>query len=153
MSQTITHDLDTTYARIVEEYAHFFDRPEIRLRFFNKTLREQISNYERMSNSLSRFKFIERTRLYRRLINWWLYVLIIREVSQFSRSEVRSARLLSLRSKVPFGSWVLFHAYRLRYVLGPLCVLAFAAGAIWLGSVVLNSFNRPGSAMAAQSKS
>ena len=49
MSEIVTSDMTLAYARIVERYAHFFDKPEIRLRFFNKTLTKQIANCEKLS--------------------------------------------------------------------------------------------------------
>jgi hypothetical protein len=79
MNETVSSDMTLTYARIVERYAHFFDKPEVRLRFFNKTLMKQMASCEKLSQSLSRFKFIEKSAIYQVLLDWWLYVLIIRE--------------------------------------------------------------------------
>src|SRR3954471_11726743 len=124
MSQTITPDTTLVYSRIVERYAHFFDQPDVRLRYLNKTLRKHISCCEKLNESIARFKFIERSKLYKLILDWWLYVLIIREVKQFSRSEKKGLGKRALINKVPFGSWVLFHLYQLRYVFGTLGILA-----------------------------
>jgi len=111
MSQTITPDITLAYTRIVERYAHFFDKPEIRLRYLNKTLTKHISSCEKLKESVERFKFIERSKFYKLILDWWLYVLIIREVKQFSRSEGKGFGKRSLFNNVPFGSLVLFHLY------------------------------------------
>jgi hypothetical protein len=152
MSQSILPDISLSYARIVERYAHFFDKPEVRLRFFNKTLTQQTSNCEKLSRSLSRFKFIERTRLYQLMLDWWLYVLIIRELNQFSRAHASDIRWLSLKHKVPFGSRVLFHLYTLRYILGVLGILVVMAGFIGLSSLVLKLIHNSDAPLTAQNR-
>src|SRR5215213_10904518 len=118
MSGIITSDMTLAYARIVERYAHFFDKPEVRLRFLNKTLSKQIACREKLSQSLSRFQFIEKSSFYQILLDWWLYVLIIREVNQFSRAEAKQVCRLWRIHKIPVGSLFLFYTYKLRYVLG-----------------------------------
>jgi hypothetical protein len=142
MSETVNSDMTLAYARIVERYAHFFDKPEIRLRFFNQTLSKQIANYEKLSQSLSRFDFIKRSKLYGLLLDWWLYALIIREVNQFSRAESTQGRRLRRMYKIPVGSLLLFYAYRLRFVLGVLCLAGVAAAAVGLYSVAANLLRR-----------
>lgn len=153
MSQTIIPDVNDHYARIVGQYAHFFDKPEVRLRFFNKTLAKQISNCEKLNSSLARFKIIEKSKLYPLILDWWLYVLIIREVKAFSRSEASRVRWLSLRNKVPFGARVLFHLYKLRYPLVAFGGLAITVATVGLFSLALNSFNRSAAAPIVQSRS
>jgi len=138
MSQTIIPDVNDNYARIVGQYAHFFDKPEVRLRFFNNTLAKQISNCEKLNKRLARFKIIEKSKLYPLILDWWLYVLIIREVKSFCRSESSGVRWLSLKTKVPFGAKVLFHAYKLRYPLVALGGLAFTAATVGLFALALN---------------
>ena len=143
MSQTITPDITLTYTRIVERYAHFFDKPEIRLRYLNKTLTKHISSCEKLKESVERFKFIERSKFYKLILDWWLYVLIIREVKQFSRSEGKGFGKRSLFNNVPFGSLVLFHLYQLRYAVGAMGILASMVVTIGLCSLVLDSTQRP----------
>jgi hypothetical protein len=142
MNELATSDITLTYARIVERYAHFFDKPEIRLRFFNKTLTKQLACCEKLSKSLARFSFIEKTRLYQLLLDWWLYVLIIREVNQFSRAESKKALSLWRINKVPFGSLLLFYGYRLRFFLGALVLAGMAMATIGIYSLVVKSFHR-----------
>jgi hypothetical protein len=143
MSQTITPDINLAYTRIVEQYAHFFAYPEVRLRYLNKTLKKHVSCCEKLNVSLSRFKFFERSKFYKLLLDWWLYVLIIQEVKHFSRTEAKgSGRRLHI-TKVPFGALVLFYLYQLRYVVGILGCLAGMVIMIGLCSLVFNSTQHP----------
>ena len=119
----MTPETTQTYLRIVNKYAHLFERPEVRLRFLNNTLARQAANHEKLSASLGRFKFIERSKFYTVVLNWWLYVLIFREIKAFSQSRPEHRRRL-WRGNVPYGARVLFHAYSLRYVYGVLSGLA-----------------------------
>ena len=150
MSGIVTSDMTLAYARIVEKYAHFFDKPEIRLRFFNKTLNKQIVSCEKLSKSLSRFSFIEGSRFYQLLLDWWLYVLIIREVNQFSQFEAKQAYRLRKAYKIPVGSLFLFYAYKLRFVLGVLCLAGVAMASIGLYRLAANLFRRPDPAIVQQ---
>jgi hypothetical protein len=131
------------YSRIVERYAHFFDKPEVRLRFFNKTLAKQIASCEKLSQSLSRFGFIKKSRYYQLLLDWWLYVLIIREVNKFSQAESKQISKIRRIHKIPLGSLFLFYAYKLRFVLGVLCVGGAVAAAIGLYGLASNFIRRP----------
>lgn len=119
----MTPETTQTYLRIVNKYAHLFERPEVRLRFLNNTLARQSANHEKLSASLSRFKFVEKSKFYSVVLNWWLYVLIFREIKAFSGSRPEHAGR-QWRSNVPYGARVLFHAYRLRFVYGVLGGLA-----------------------------
>ncbi len=119
----MTPETTQTYLRIVNKYAHLFERPEVRLRFLNNTLARQAANHEKLSAALSRFKFVERSTFYPVVLNWWLYVLIFREIKAFSKSSPEHTRRI-WRSNVPYGARVLFHAYRLRFIYGVLCGLA-----------------------------
>lgn len=150
MSGIVTSDMTLAYARIVEKYAHFFDKPEMRLRFFNKTLNKQLDSCEKLSKSLSRFGFIERSRFYQLFLDWWLYVLIIREVNQFSRTESKKAFALRKLHKIPVGSLFLFYAYKLRFVLGVLCLAGVAGAGFGLYTVAANLFRRSAAPVAQQ---
>lgn len=139
MSQTITPELTLAYTRIVERYAHLFGRPEIRLRYLNQTLTKQISCCEKLSASLERFKFIKRSGFYKLVVDWWLYVLIIKEVKKFSRTQAKGSGKRLRINNVPFGARVLFLLYQSRYAFGVLCILAGMVITTGLCSTVLNS--------------
>src|SRR3712207_4028553 len=111
----MTPETTQTYLRIVNKYAHLFGRPEVRLRFLNNTLARQAANHEKLNARIGRYKFVERSKFYPLILNWWLYVLIFREVKAFSEASPEHKRRL-WRSNVPYGARVLFHAYRLRHL-------------------------------------
>jgi hypothetical protein len=113
----MTPETTQTYLRIVNKYAHLFERPEVRLRFLNNTLARQAANHEKLSALFSRYKFVERSKFYPVVLNWWLYVLIFREIKSFSQARPEHTRRL-WRSNVPHGARVLFHVYGLRHVYG-----------------------------------
>ncbi|MBA2733292.1 MAG: N-acetylmuramoyl-L-alanine amidase [Acidobacteria bacterium] len=142
MSAIVTPDMTLAYSRIVERYAHFFDKPEVRLRFFNKTLAKQIASCEKLSQSLSRFSFIKKSRYYQLLLDWWLYVLIIREVNQFSQAESKQVSKIRRIHKIPVGSLFLFYAYKLRFVLGVLCVAGVIMTTVGLYKLASNYLRR-----------
>lgn len=150
MSLTSTPDINLAYSRIVAQYAHLFDQPEIRLRYLNQTLKKHAAACEKSKESLARFKFIERSKLYKLILDWWLYVLIIREVKQFSRSGANGARQRLRVGKVPFGSLVLFLLYQSRYAFGTLGVLAGMVCAIGLSSLIFDPVSRPAAQLAAK---
>ncbi len=128
----MTPETTQTYLRIVNKYAHLFERPEVRLRFLNNTLARQAANHEKLSALFSRYKFVERSKLYPLVLNWWLYVLIFREIKAFSQSRPEHTRRF-WRSNVPNGARVLFHVHRLRHVYGALCcvILILSTGGLY----------------------
>ena len=143
----MTPETTQTYLRIVNKYAHLFERPEVRLRFLNNTLAKQAANHEKLSASLSRFKFVERSKFYPLVLNWWLYVLIFREIKAFSQTSPEHKRRL-WRSNVPYGARVLFHVYRLRIVYGVAGGLALILTAGGLFSLVMKTADEARAAQA-----
>jgi hypothetical protein len=110
-------DLTLIYTRIVERYADFFPRPEARLRFFNGTIARQVSRQKKIEQSLKRFSFIERTPMYRWLMESMFHRAVIEELSGLLPSR-RAERKEFLRgAKVSLGARLFFLFYRLRYPL------------------------------------
>src|ERR1044071_619779 len=70
----------SSHFKIVESYARFFARPEVRLRFLNKTLALQAERSARMEETLGRWAFLRRYGLFEKLLDFSLYALIFREV-------------------------------------------------------------------------
>jgi hypothetical protein len=139
MSQLITPEGTLPGSRIVEQYAHFYDRPDARLRFLNKTLARHTEARVRLDSSLSgRFAFLKETRAYEHLLTFWLHHLIFKELMGQSRSATKRASLLSLKSRAPLTARVCFLCYRFRpafYAVAALtllsCVYGAYAGASW----------------------
>src|SRR2546430_17432315 len=75
-----------SYSKIVERYAHFFDRPEVRLRFLNHTLAQQAASRERADALLPRAPFLKRARLSDQALKLWLYHLIFQELGRLAPS-------------------------------------------------------------------
>jgi N-acetylmuramoyl-L-alanine amidase len=118
-------DSTLSHSKIVERYAHFFERPEVRLRFLHGTLARQAEGRERAEAALRRFPFLKRTRLSEQLLKLWLYHLIFQELNRLLPAAVeqrRSIRRLSRRA--PLASRLLFGCYQLRRPLAAVGVLA-----------------------------
>ena len=125
--------------KIVESYARFFARPEVRLRFLNKTLALQAERSARLEEMLGRWAFLSRNRLFEKLLDFSLYALIFREVSHLLPSDSGGKRgLLGLHKQAPLSSRIFFRCYQLRrplYAVSAVLfvVFGFAAyrGAAW----------------------
>jgi hypothetical protein len=117
-----------SYSKIVERYAHFFDRPEARLRFLNQTLAQQSASRERADALLSRFPFLKRARIYDQALKLWLYHLIFQELSRLPSSATEERRrIMRLKGRAPLASRLLFGCYRHRRALAVPCLLLLAA--------------------------
>lgn len=121
-------DSTLNYSRIVERYAHFFDRPEARLRFLNHTLAQLSSSRERADALLGRFPFLRRARLYEQALKLWLYHLIFQELDKHLPSAKEERRhILRLKGRAPLAPRLLFGCYRHRRALAVPCLLLLAA--------------------------
>ncbi|HEX8070039.1 MAG TPA: N-acetylmuramoyl-L-alanine amidase [Pyrinomonadaceae bacterium] len=114
-------------SKVVERYAHFFDRPEVRLRFLNHTLTLQRAAAERLDLWLERFPAVKRSRLferhYERLLDLLLYRLIVQEINKYLPASA-GARLRLLRQhKAPRAARVYFGFYQARHVFHAAAVL------------------------------
>ena len=110
-------DLTLTYTRIVERYAAFFPRPEARLRFFNSTVAKQVARQKKIENSLKRVAFVEKTPLYRWVLESLLHRAIIEELSDLVPTTRAERREFLRGAKISLMARFLFWAYRLRYAL------------------------------------
>lgn len=117
-------DTSQTYTKIVEGFAHFFERPEARLRFLNHTLARQTASRERADQALRRLKFFRRSRLYDYLLRAWLYHLIFQELKGY-RAQTESGRrgLAGLTRTAPLVARLTFRCYQFRHALGVVGVL------------------------------
>lgn len=139
MSQRLLEDSTLTYSKIVERYAHFFDRPEVRLRFLNNTLSQQAVSSEKMNRTIGRFEFIKGSKMYERLLELELYRLILQELKKLLPTASKQRRQLLRRSKAPFSARLFFRCYQMRHVFCGVG-LVMAAGVVFcLYTVVLRS--------------
>ncbi|HEV2762278.1 MAG TPA: peptidoglycan recognition family protein [Pyrinomonadaceae bacterium] len=143
-------DSTLNHSRVVERYAHFFDRPEVRLRFLNNTLAQQARSGEKLERLLGRFGLVKGTRLYQRFIELELYRLIFQELKRLLPSAAKERRRLLKRNKAPFSARLFFRCYQLRHAFAGSAVLALALGVFGLYTLVSRSnFGRRGVAVSA----
>ncbi|MEA2175253.1 MAG: hypothetical protein QOD00_2845 [Blastocatellia bacterium] len=142
----MTHRMSTeatlSYSKIVEKYAHFFDRPEIRLRFLTNTLKQHSLNSEKLDRLLGRFGFIKRTPLYGRFQDVWFYNLMFQELKQLLPSATKERHQLLRLNKAPFSARLLFRCYQIRYVLLVACVLLMMSAPFGIYAMVMRSSHR-----------
>lgn len=115
MSQRTTADTTLIYTKIVERYASFFERPEVRLRFLNGTLAKQNARQAQMHRALRRFAFIEHTRFYRWLLELGLYRLIFHELGRLLPAVPAERRQALEQTKAPRSARIFFRLYQARY--------------------------------------
>jgi hypothetical protein len=115
-----------SHFEIVEGYARFFARPEVRLRFLKNTLALQASCGERLARTLGRWKRFRNSKLYDRLLAFSLYGVIFREIAKLLPSDSGGRRgLLRLHTEAPLSARVFYRCYQVRHAL---CALALVAG-------------------------
>lgn len=139
MSDGTRPGVDGAHFKIVESYARFFARPEVRLRFLNSTLTLQSQRSSSLQETLDRRPFLRRLGLDERLLNLSLYALIFREVGRLLPSDSGARRgLLGLHKEAPFSAKVLYRCYQFRRALYALAAVAAVAlcffayrGAAW----------------------
>jgi len=108
-SERMSVEPTLSYSKIVERYAHFFDRPEVRLRFLNHTLAQQAASRERADALLARIPFLKRARLYDQALKLWLYHLIFQELGRLVPSATEERRRIKrLKGRAPLASRLLF---------------------------------------------
>jgi hypothetical protein len=142
MSQRMLEDTTITYSKIVEHYARFFDRPEVRLRFLNNTLAQEAATREKLERRLRRFEFFKKTDLYERLLEFWFYRLIYEELRKLLPTARKERHQLLLRNKAPIATQVFFHCYQVRHLMYGLAVVVSAITLFGLYTMALWSTHR-----------
>ena len=125
--QTIA-DQTLFYTRIVERYAHFFERPEVRLRFLNRTLAKQIARRERLQQRPLLLAFLKRLGVEDWLLEIELHRQILEELNNLLPTANDEAGRFIRHHKAPFAARLCFSFYRTRRVFyaGGLAILMFA---------------------------
>jgi N-acetylmuramoyl-L-alanine amidase len=130
MSQMSRAETTLLYSKVVERYAHFFARPEERLRFLSRTLALQAECKERLDAFVARHPSVARSRFYERrygqLLDLVLYRLIIRELGRMLPSSAGERLRLLRQNKAPLAARVYFGLYRARHVFHAACLAAVA---------------------------
>jgi hypothetical protein len=112
------------YAKIVERYAMFFDRPEARLRFLNNTLTKQRERQEQLQHSLRRFRFLEKTRFYDRVLEARFYSAILEELRALAPSLQANKRRIVENLQVPPSARALYFIHQTRHAFYALGLVA-----------------------------
>jgi hypothetical protein len=135
-------DLTLIYTRILERYATFFPRPEARLRFFNSTIAKQISRQKKVEQRLRRLAFIEKTPIYRWVLESMLHRAIIEELSTLVPDSRLERKAFLRGAKISLGARFMFWVYRLRYPLYGLGLTTVALLLVGLYSLTMWSGQR-----------
>jgi N-acetylmuramoyl-L-alanine amidase len=116
------------YTRIVERYAHFFERPEVRLRFLHRTLAKQANRRERLQERPRLLAFLQRFGADDWLLEIDLHREILKELNSLLPTAGEEGRRLIRQHKAPLAARLCFSFYRTRRVFyaGGLAVLLFA---------------------------
>jgi hypothetical protein len=129
MSQQRTiSDQTLFYTRIVERYAHFFERPEVRLRFLHRTLAKQAIQRERLQDRPRLLAFLKRFGVDDWLLEIDLHREILKELNSLLPTAGEEGRRLIRQHKAPLAARLCFSFYRTRRVFyaGGLAILLFA---------------------------
>lgn len=139
MSERPNPGVVNSYCQVVEGYARFFARPEVRLRFLKNTLALQDERARLLDKKFGRWGLFRRSKFYDRLLEFSLYSLIFSEVSRLLPSDSGGRRgLLGLHKEAPLSARVFYRCHQLRHALYAAGIVAavalsFAAyrGAAW----------------------
>ncbi len=107
-------------SKVVERYAHFFARPEVRLRFLNNTLTRQTALAAKLDGWLERLPVIKRsllgTKYYDCLLDLLLYRLIVQEINRQLPDSARERLRLLDQHKAPRAARIYFGFYQARHL-------------------------------------
>jgi hypothetical protein len=159
VSEMTTTEATLFYSKTVERYARFFDRPEQRLRFLNKTLAHQIACKEKLDHALESHSFIKKLGLYDRLksagfydrlLDLWLHRYICRELQDILPSASNERRSLLQRSKATLATRLLFRCYEMRRLLYGAAAAACVVALLGVGYTAVWSARRANSYLASR---
>lgn len=135
-------ETNITGSRIVERYAHLFERPEVRLRFLNNTLTLHSASREKLDRAFQRFPIVKKSVLYRHLLELWLYHLIFQELKRLLPGASHKRLKLLTRHKAPYMARLFFGFYHLRHAFYSLGVALVAVFLFGLYTVIVNATHR-----------
>lgn len=150
MSKRTTTQTTLLYTKIVEKYAHFFDRPEVRLRFLNNTLRRQSASIDHLLPLLKRYPALEETKFYYWLLDLRFHALIIEELKKLLPNASKKRRRLWWPTDAPYSARLFFHLYEWRKAYYGLSAMLVVAALFGLVSLTVWSVHRTRSYMAAR---
>ena len=129
-------------SKIVARYAHFFDRPEARLRFFNHTLVQQGVREQRLHQILRPLGFIKATIFYQWALRLSLHFLIFEELKKQLPTGSETRRRVFQQIKTSPTTALFFWSYRARHLIYGLCLVAAAGALFGIYSLAIVSASR-----------
>lgn len=138
------------YLQLVEQYASSFERPEMRLRFLNRTLARQSEREQRWHKRLRRLAFLESSPAYRWLLDFAFYRTIFEEFQRLLPEGFGERR--RIWRQAPWRARIYYHIYRARralYVIGAGMGLLLLVGLVVLGRY---TFRRAGELLNARAQ-
>lgn len=126
MSQQRLNADTMLYTRIVERYAHFFERPEVRLRFLHRTLAMQAMRRERLQQRPRLMALMKRLGLDVFLFEVEFHRVVLEELNKLLPTANAERRRLIRQYKAPVTSQVFFYFYRTRQAFYAAAVLTMA---------------------------
>ncbi|HEX8473338.1 MAG TPA: peptidoglycan recognition family protein [Pyrinomonadaceae bacterium] len=142
MSQINPAETTLVFSKIVERYAHFFERPEVRLRFLNKTLALHSESREKLNRFIARHPFLNKPVLYNQLLELWLYHLIFHELKKLLPDASKERLHLLTRHKVPYAARLFFGFYQLRHLFYSFAIVVVAVSLFGLYTVIVSATHR-----------
>lgn len=129
------------HSKILGRYAHFFSRPEDRLRFINNTFVAHSTNKESVSKLVRRFPALEGTSLHRKLLDLWFYSLIFNELNRLLPASGRERREILRESKASLSARLFYYCFQQRRALcaAGACVLAASPAPLYMLSVAAST--------------
>jgi hypothetical protein len=120
------------YLQLVEQYASAFERPELRLRFLNRTLARQNEREQHWRQKLRRATFLQHSRGFRWVLDFVLYRTIFEELQQLLPNGFLERRRIWRHA--PWGARLIYQLYRVRHYL---YAAGAVAGVLMLGALFL----------------
>lgn len=137
----VYEETELIYSKIIERYAHYFDQPDLRLRFLNSALAQAATN-EKLDEALSRYEFLRQYKIFQRLVRLTLelrfYKVVFRELRNLLPNSPKAQLRLLVRNRAPMSARFLFRCYQFRYALGGasiaatlLLLVSLYSGIVW----------------------
>lgn len=133
MTEKRVAETSKSYLLLVDQYASYFDRPELRLRFLSRTLARQTARQEEWHRRFRRLSFIEQSRLYRWLLDLQLFRTILVEFKLLLPNAAHERR--RIWHEAPWNARLFYYLYQVRHLVY-FVAAAFVAASL-LGLAVL----------------
>lgn len=132
-----TSEKSQNYLWLVDQYASYFDRPELRLRFLNRTLGIQSEKQEAWHRRLRHLSFIERSRAFRWLREIELFRTIVVEFKRLMPQATSERR--RMWREAPWHARLFYYLYHVRHFVYILLIAVAATSVVGAGRLIKRS--------------